>query len=190
MLGVQDQAGIKDAGRQGIGLPFREHVQKVGGVGEIVAGLDGVLAFANQLERRHHRGDLGDQPHHRRRDVVGAIEGPPGIEQPKGRGTGLQGIHGMPPRGEAFHHVADPEADPPVHLHLAFKGLQLIGGGQLPPDQEVGRFQETAVGCEASHLVAAVGELALEAIDIADRRLGRRHPLQAWAKHGSWRPYC
>ena len=96
----------------------------------------------------------------------------------------------MPPRGEAFHHVADPEADPPVHLHLAFKGLQLIGGGQLTPDQEVGRFQETAVGGEASHLVAAVSELALEAIDIADRRLGRRHPLQAGAKHGSWRPYC
>ena len=190
MLGVQDQAGIKNAGRQGIGLPFGEHVQKVGGVGEIVAGLDGVLAFANQLERRHHRGDLGDQPHHRRSDVVGAIQGPAGIEQPKGSGTGLQGIHGMPPRGEAFHHVADPKADPPVHLHLTFKGPQLGCGGQLAPDQQVGRFQEAAVGGEASHLVAPVGELALEAVDIADRRLGRRNPLQAGAKHGSCRPYC
>ena len=129
MLGVQDQTGVKDAGRQRIGLPLREHVEKIGAVGQVVAGLDRILTLPDQLEGSHHRGDLGDQPHHRRNDVFGVVEGSTGIKQAQGGGAALQRIHRMPPGGEALHHVPNTEADPAVHLHLLLKLLQLLSGG-------------------------------------------------------------
>ena len=178
VLGVQDQAGIEDAGRQGIGLPLGEHVEEVRGVGEVVAGLDRVVAVADQLEGRHHRGDLGDQAHHRLGDVLGIVEGAAGIEQAQRGGARLQRIHRMAAGREALHHVADAEAHPPVPLHIPLELPQLEDVGQLTPDQQVGRLQEAALGGQLIHRVAPVAEHPFLAVDVADRRLGGRHPLK------------
>jgi len=173
-------------GRQGIGLPLGEHVEEVGRVGEVVAGLDRILAFADQLEGRHHRGDLGQQPDHRGIDVFGIVEGTAGIEEPQRGRTGLQRVHGVPLGGEALHHVADAEAHPPVHLHLLLEFEQLLGRGQFAPDQQVGRLQKGAVGGEGGGVVAPVGEMAPLAVDVADGRLGGRNALQTRPEQGGF----
>lgn len=118
---MQDQTLIKDPGSHWIWLTLHEHVQKIGGIGEIIPGLNRVLAFANQLKGRNHRRDFGDQPHHRVIDVLRIIDGTTGIKQPQGGRTGLKSIHRMPIRREALHHVPDAEADASVHLHLILK---------------------------------------------------------------------
>ena len=179
VLRVQDQAGVEDAGGQGVRLPLGKHVEEVSGVGQIVAGLNRILALADQLKGRHHRRDLGDQTDHRRIDVFGIIEGAAGIEEPERGGAGLQGIHRVPLRREALHHVADAEAHPPVHLHLVLERRQLVCIGQFTPDQQEGRLQEGAAGSQLIDPVTAVGEQALLAVDVTHRRLGGRDPLQA-----------
>jgi len=81
VFGVENQAGIKDAGRQGVRFPLGEHVEKIGAIGQIIAGLNRILAFANQLKSRHHGGNLGDQPNHRIDDVLRVVEGATRIEE-------------------------------------------------------------------------------------------------------------
>ena len=143
---MEHQAGIKDPGRQWIGLPLGEHVEEIGGVGQVIPWLDGVLSAANHVERRKHRRDLGQHAHHGAADVVLVVEGAVGIEEPQRCGTGLQGIHGVPPRGEALEHVADAETHPPVHLHVVLELAERLCTGQFSPNQQIGRFQEGAVG--------------------------------------------
>ena len=179
---MKHQTAIKNPRCQGIRLALREHVEEIGGVGQIIPGLNRVLAFADQLKCSHHRGDLGDQPNHRVVDVLRVVDRPTRIEQPQRRRTGLQRVHRVTAGREALHHVPHPEADPPVHLHSVFELSQLVAAGQLPPDQQVGRFQEAAVRRQILHRVAAIGKQPLLSIDIANRRLGCRHAIQAWTQ--------
>jgi hypothetical protein len=41
---------------------------------------------------------------------------------------------------EALHHVPHPEAHPAMHLNFMLKGLKLIIGGQLTPNEQVRRL--------------------------------------------------
>ena len=82
---------------------------------------------------------------------------------------------------EALHHVPDPEADPAVHLHLLLKGRQLLRIGKLAPNQQIGGLKERALLGQLIDPVAAVGQQTLLAVDVAHRRLRRRHPLQTRA---------
>ena len=168
VFGVENQAGIKDAGRQGVRFPLGEHVKKIGAIGQIIAGLNRILAFANQLKGRHHGGNLGDQPNHSIDDVLRVVEGAARIEESQGGGTGLEGIHRMARGREAFHHVPNAEADPPVHLHIVFKIPQLKNCRQLAPDQEIGRFEKAAVLGQLLKGIAPVGEQAPVAVDRTD----------------------
>ncbi|CAI8166668.1 MAG: Uncharacterised protein [Synechococcus sp. CC9902] len=168
VLRMQHQAAVKNARRERIRFTLSEHVEKVGGVSQIVPGLDGILPFSDQLEGRHHRRNLGNQTNNSVIDVLGVINGPAGIKQPQGSRTRLQRIHRVATGREALHHVPNTEADPAVHLHCMLKISKLIRAGQVTPDQQVGRFQKTAVGRQILHRVTAIGEQALLTIDVAD----------------------
>jgi len=85
---------------------------------------------------------------------------------------------------EAFHHVPNAEADPPVHLHIVFKIPQLKNGRQLAPNQQIGRLEKAAVLGQLLKGIAPVGEQTPVAVDRTDGRLGRWHPLQARPKRG------
>ena len=181
---MEHQAGIKDAGRQWVGLPLGEHVEEIGGVGQVIPWLDGVLTPADHVERGQHRWDLGQHAHHGAADVVLVIQRAVGIKEPQRCSARLQGIHRVPPRGEALEHVADAKTHPAVHLHVVLELPQSLRTGQFTPNQQIGRFQEGAVGGQILNAIAAVAEDSLLAIDVADRRLGGRHPLQSRAKTG------
>ena len=86
----------------------------------------------------------------------------------------------MSGRRETLHHVPHPETDPTVHLHLMLKSSELITGRQFTPNQQNRGFQKAAVGCQLCNRKAAIGELALLSIDVADRRLGGWNAIKAW----------
>ena len=61
MLGVQDQAGVEHLAHGRRRLVLEQHVVEVGGVVEVVARVDGLVAVAQAVERGHDGRQLGDQ---------------------------------------------------------------------------------------------------------------------------------
>ena len=62
MLGVQDQAGVEHLAHGRRRLVLEQHVVEVGGVVEVVARRDGVVAVAQAMEGGHDGRQLGDEP--------------------------------------------------------------------------------------------------------------------------------
>ena len=79
---MKDQTAIKDSRGKRVGLLFRKHVQEIGGVRQVVTRLDRILALTDQLEGRHHRWNLGNQPDNSVINVLRIINGPTGIKSP------------------------------------------------------------------------------------------------------------
>ena len=61
MLGMQDQTDVKHSGDIGGWDFFREHVQKVFGVGQVVSWLDLFIAMAQPGKRRDDGREFGDE---------------------------------------------------------------------------------------------------------------------------------
>ena len=47
VLGMEHQAAVKDPCRQGIRFPLGEHVEEIRRIGQIVSGLNRILALSN-----------------------------------------------------------------------------------------------------------------------------------------------
>ena len=59
-----------------------------------------------------------------------------------------------------------------VVAQVGVEVLQLVGGGQLTVDQQVGHLVEGGVFCEVGDVVAAVAQDSFVAVDVGDLGLG------------------
>ena len=180
MVGVQDPEHLERLLQTGIGLVLdlrhlEHHREEVARVGEVVVGIDvgqpEVVAVGEGGERRH----LRDQPNGRHVplhlvvDVLGV-----GVEGRQRAGGGEQHPHRVGVVAEALDELLDVLVDVGVVGDLEDPLVELLAGGQLAVDQEIGDLEVGGVLAELLDRVAAVLEHARLAVDVCDRASTRR----------------
>ena len=96
---------------------------------EIVARIDGFVAEAQPMGRRHYRWHLGDQSNRRVPIALGIADIPSRVEHSHGRHTGLQGIHRMAGFRQAFDQISELIFDAAMMTELIVKVGQLALSG-------------------------------------------------------------
>ena len=180
MVGVEDEEDVQRALEPRIGLVLElghlvHHAQEVAAVGQVVVGIDvghpHVVAVGEGGERRH----LGDEPDRldvavlRILDVVGV-----GIEGRQRADRAEQHPHRVGVVAEALHEALDVLVHEGVDRDLADPLLELLAGGQLAVDEQVGDLEVGRLLGELLDRVAAVLEDAGLAVEEGDLRATRR----------------
>ena len=179
VLGVEREARVHRAGGDRARRLPGEHVQEVGGVGELlrrrhrgepapypVMGADGGGELAGQAHRLAQVG---------RARVVGGVR----IVHAEHRDGGLEHPHGI---GVARHEGEGADqrvGDGPRRRQLGLEPLARAPRGQLIVPEQVGHVLEGGLPRQLVDVVAAVGQAAVPAVQVAQARLGGHHALQA-----------
>ena len=179
MVGVQDEEHVERLDQALVGLELllahlEEHREEVGGVAEVVVGVDERLAL-RVAERPgaegRHLGDHADDLHV---PVVGVgdVAGVR-VERRQRADRGHQHAHRVGVVAEALHEGLHVLVDERVVGDLVHPGVVLRLGGQLAVDQEVGHLEEAGLLRQLLDRVAAVLQDALVAVDVGDRAAAR-----------------
>ena len=179
VVGVEDEEHVERPLEPRVGLVLElghlvEHRQEVAGVGEVVVRVDVRLAArvaeGEGGERRH----LGDQADGLDRaalrvvDVLGVrVEGRKRPDRPE------KHPHRVGVVAEALHEALDVLVDEGVDRDQVGPLGELVGGGKLAVDQQVGDLQVAGVLGQLLDRVAPVLEDSLVAVDEGDRRPAR-----------------
>ena len=179
VVGVQDEEHVERLDQARVGLELllahlEEHREEVGGVAQVVVGVDERLAL-RVAERPGAQGrHLGDHPHDLHVAVVGVADvAGVGVERRQRADGGHQHAHRVRVVAESVHESLDVLVHERVVGDLVHPGVVLLLGGELALDQEIGHLEEVGLLRELLDRVAAVLEDALVAVDVGDR--GLRH---------------
>ena len=179
MFGVQNQAGVEHLGDGRRRLVLGEHVVEIGGVPEVVAGRDGVVAVAQAVEGGDDGRQLGDEPDDRVPVALGVGDVASGVEHAHRGDAGLEGVHRMAIFRQALHDVEQLVLDTAVMAQLIVEASQLALSGKVALEQQPGCLLETTLPRQGFHGDAAVFQAGPFAVDETDRRLGGRHVGQS-----------
>ena len=179
VVGVQDEEHVEGLDQSRVGLELllahlEEHREEVGGVAEVVVGVDERLALRVAERPRAEGRHLRDHAHDlhvavvRVADVAGV-----GVERRQRADRGHQHAHRVGVVAEAVHERLDVLVHERVVGDLVHPGVVLLLGGQRAVDEEVGHLEEVGLLRQLLDRVAAVLEDALVAVDERDGRAAR-----------------
>ena len=190
VVGVQDPEHVERLLEPRVRLVLdlghlEHHREEVAGVGQVVVRIDvgqpEVVAVGERGQRRH----LGDQAHGGHVplllvvDVLGV-----GVEGRQGAGGGEQHPHRVGVVAEALDELLDVLVDEGVVGDLEDPLVELLAGGQLAVDEEVGDLEVAGVLAELLDRIAAVLQHAGLAVDVGDRAAaGRRVRVRRVVRH-------
>src|SRR5690606_40785976 len=126
-------------------------------------------ALARPLDRRHDRGELCQQQLADALDVLEADVVGLRVESPEERHGGREGVHGIDVPRQGAELVEDGLRDVEAPRDLGLAGVQLGARGELALPEQVDDLLEARLVRELPYVVAAVDQLALGAVDVADR---------------------
>ncbi len=172
VVGVQDEEDVEGLDETLVGLVLRlahleEHREEVGGVGEVVVGVDVGLALrvaeGPGAQGRH----LRDHPHDLHVAVLGVGDvARVGVERRQGPHRRHQHPHRVRVVAEALHERLDVLVHERVVGDLVHPRLVLGLGRERAVDQEVGDLEEVRLLGELLDGVPAVLEDALLTVDV------------------------
>jgi hypothetical protein len=180
VVGDGDQVGLQGAGRRGRGPLAAEHPEVVGGVAEGAVGCERLLALqqapvGGDDRRGGGHGALGL--------LQGRGGGRPGEAQ-AGRGH-LQGVHGRVALGRGGAQQGERgRRQGAAGGEGGVERAQLGAVGQAGVPEQEDQLLEAGVGGQLLQREAGDGQLAAEAVDVAQARLGRHHSLQPRPQRG------
>jgi hypothetical protein len=182
VVGVEDQRHVEGLGGDVVGLLARQHVEEVGGVAEVPARLERVVAAAEAVVVGQQGGNLR---HHAPALPPGGL-GVPGVgvgfplagrqhrhARPEGRHGPLAGL------AERRQRVEDGVVDGALGGHVVGEGLEGRGVGEVAVPEQVGDLLVAGLPGEVGDVVAPIDELPGLAVDVAEGRLRDEHALQA-----------
>ena len=171
VVGVQDEQHVEGLHQALVGLELllahpEQHREEVGGVAELVVGVDERLAL-RVPERPGAQGrHLGDQPDDLHVPVVGVADvAGVGIERREGPDRRHQHPHRVRVVAESLHERLHVLVDERVVGDLVHPGVVLRLGRQAAMDQQVGDLEEVGLLRQLLDRVAAVLEDPLLAVD-------------------------
>ncbi len=180
VVGVQDEQDVERALERRVRLVLHlghleQHVQEVAGEAEVVVGVDVGPPHAVAVGEGGDGRDLGDQPDHLLAPRLGvedvlAVR----VEGRHRPDRADEDAHRVGVVGEALHELLDVLVHHGVHGDLVGPRLQLVGGGQLAEQQQVGGLEEVALLGQLLDRVAPVHQDALVAVDVGDLAAARR----------------
>jgi hypothetical protein len=171
MLRVQDQADIENARFLIGGHLAGQHVEEVGGVGQILTGFEGLLAIANARVSRDHGRQLGldaNTPVQVGRPIVSGIRT---VVVAEGGDHGPHTVHGAQGRSQLSDEGEDLLGQAALLSHGRTEAVQVRLAGKFPVPEQPGGLHEVRVVRQILEEVAAVAKLADFSIDLADRRI-------------------
>jgi hypothetical protein len=178
VLGVEGEAGVEGPDGRRRGPRAAEHVQEVGRVTEVRRRPDRLLAAPDAVVSTDGRGQLAGEADGlaqiRRRCQVGGV----GIEHAEQRHRGLQRPHRV---GALGHQREGPQqllGQGAGRHQLGAEVLELSRGRQLAVPEQVGDLLERGLAGQIGDVVAAVGQAAMGAVEVAQPGLGGDHALQ------------
>ena len=179
MVGVQDEQHVERLDQPLVGLEvllahLEQHREEVGGVAQVVVGVDVGLALRVPerpgAERRH----LGDHPDDLHVPVVAVLDVPRlGVERGQRADRGHQHAHRVGVVPEALHEGLHVLVQERVVGDLVHPRVVLVLGRQLAVDEQVGDLEEVRLLRQLLDRVAAVLEDPLLAVDEGHRALAR-----------------
>ena len=174
VVGVQDVQQVQRLGDLGVdlvglGLHAEHHVEEVGGVAQLVPGIDERLPDGLLVRPRRDRRHLGHEAVDRHLDVplvlgvvVVLVE-----RRQAGRGGG-EDRHRVGALGERVEELPHVLVEQRVDGDLLLEVVQLRLGGQLTEDQQVGHLQEVGGLRQLLDRVAAVAQDARLTVEVGD----------------------
>ena len=181
VVGVQDEEHVEGLDEALVGLELllahlEEHREEVGGVAEVVVGVDERLALRVPERPGAEGGHLGDHADDLHVPVVGVGDvARVRVERRQRTDRGHQHAHRVGVVAEALHEGLDVLVDERVVGDLVHPGVHLRLGGERAVDEEVGHLEEAGLLRQLLDRVAAVLQDALVAVDVGDRAAtGRR----------------
>ena len=179
VVGVQDEQHVERLDQARVGLELRlahleEHREEVGGVAEVVVGIDVGLAL-RVAERPGAEGrHLRDHPDDLHVAVVRVADvARVGVERRQRADGSHQHAHRVGVVAEALHEGLHVLVDERVVGDLVHPGVVLLLRRQRAVDEEVGHLEEVGLLRQLLDRVAAVFEDALVAVDEGHRRTAR-----------------
>src|SRR5436309_6842885 len=174
VVGVQDEEHVEGALEERVG-PVLElghlehHREEVPRVGEVVVRVDVRLAERVTVGEGGDGRHLGEQAVRLHAPRLGIVDAPRvGVEGRERAHGGDQHAHRVRVVAEPVHELLDVLVHDGVHGDVVRPLRQVVGGGELALDQEVGGLQERALLGELLDRVAAVEEHARVAVDVGD----------------------
>ena len=178
VLGMQNQACVQHLAYGGRRFTLEQHPVEVGGVIEVVARGDRVIAVPEPVKGSDDGWHFRDEANDRLPVALGVHHVASRVEHAHRSHAGLQGVHRVPGFREALDEVLQLVLDPPVVAELVVEVGQLALAGQLALEQQPAGFLEAAFAGERFDGDAAVFQPSPLAVDEADARLRHRHIRQ------------
>ena len=179
VVGVQDEQHVEGLDQALVGLEallahLEQHREEVGGVAELVVGVDERLALGVAERPGAQRRHLRDHPHDLHVAVVGVGDvARVGVERREGADGGHQHPHRVGVVAEALHERLHVLVDERVVGDLVHPRVVLGLGRQRAVVEEVGHLEEVRLLGQLLDGVAAVLEDPLLAVDVGDGAAAR-----------------